>query len=79
VLEIGSQVEAMAYGDEAWSRTLVDWKKWKDNGLTAHGNWWPAVYRADCKHWGIEPDPGLLAYNTTYESMRADLKGVTSS
>jgi hypothetical protein len=79
VPEIGSQVEAMAYGDEAWSKTLVDWKKWKDDGLTAHSNWWPAVYRAACKHWGIEPDPGLLAYNTTYESMRADLKGVTPS
>jgi hypothetical protein len=79
VPEIGSQVEAMAYGDQAWSRTLVDWKKWKDDGLTAHRNWWPDVYRAACKHWGIEPDPGLLAYSTTYETTRADLKGVTPS
>ncbi len=79
VPEIGSQVEAMAYGDQAWSRTLVDWNKWKEEGLTAHRNWWPDVYRAACKHWGIEPDPELLAYNTTYESTRADLKELTTS
>ncbi len=78
VPEVGSQVEAMAFGDEAWSRTLVDWKKWKEDGLTAHFNWWPDVYREACEHWGIEPDPKLLAYNTTYESTRADLKEVAS-
>ena len=77
--EIGSQVEAMAYGDQAWSRVLVDWKKWKDDGLTAHRNWWPDAYRAACKHWGTEPDPKLLAYSTTYENTRADLKEVASS
>jgi hypothetical protein len=32
VPEIGSQVEAMEYGDHAWSKTLVDWKKWKEDG-----------------------------------------------
>jgi hypothetical protein len=78
VREIGSQVAAMAYGDEAWSRTLVDWKKWKDDGLTEHRNWWPDVYRAACKHWRIEPDADLLSYNTTYESTRADLKEVAA-
>ncbi len=78
VPEIGSQVEAMAYGDRAWSRILVDWKKWKEDGLTAHRNWWPEVYRAACRHWGVEPEAALLAYNTTYESTRADLKQVAS-
>lgn len=78
VPEIGSQVEAMAYGDEAWSRTLVDWKRWKEDGLTTHFNWWPGVYCEACKHWGIEPDPKLLTYNTTCESKRADLKEVAS-
>jgi hypothetical protein len=78
VPEIGSQVEAMAYGDRAWSKTLVDWKKWKEDGLTEHRNWWPDVYRAACEHWGIEPDPKLLAYDTTYESTRADLKEVAA-
>ena len=75
---IGSQVEAMAYGDQAWSKILVDWKKWKVDGFTQHRNWWPDVYRAACKHWGIEPDPQLLGYSTTYESTRADLKQVAA-
>ncbi len=78
VPEIGTQVEAMAYGDHAWSKILVDWKKWKDDGLTEHRNWWPDVYRVACKHWGIEADPKLLAYNTTYENTRADLKEVAA-
>ncbi len=76
VPEIGTQAEAIAYGDKAWSKILVDWKKWKEDGLTDHRNWWPDVYRAACRHWGIEPDPKLLAYNTTYENTRADLKDV---
>ena len=78
VPEIGSQVEAMAYGDSAWSRILVDWKRWQEKGLTEHRNWWPEVYRAACQHWGIEPDAKLLAYNTTYENTRPDMKHVSS-
>lgn len=76
VPEIGSQSEAMAYGDTAWSKVLTDWKKWKDDGLTEHRNWWPDVYRTACRHWEIDPDPELLSYNKSYESTRADLKGV---
>lgn len=76
VPEIGSQSEAMAFGDEAWSKVLVDWKKWKEDGLTEHRSWWPDIYLAACRHWGVEPDPQLLAYDTTYENMRADLKEV---
>jgi hypothetical protein len=77
VPEIGSQSEAMAYGDKAWSRILTDWKKWKDDGLTEHRNWWPDIYRIACRHWNIEPDPGLLSYSTSYERTRADLKDVS--
>lgn len=77
VPELGTQAEAQAFGNEAWSRVLVDWSKWMDDGLTQHRNWWPEVYRSACKHWGIAPDPDLLAYNTTYETIRADLKQVT--
>ena len=76
VPEIGSQAEAMAYGDKAWAKILIDWKKWKEDGLTDHRNWWPDIYRTACQHWGVEPDPQLLAYSTTYESTRADLKEV---
>jgi hypothetical protein len=76
VPEIGTQTEALAYGDEAWSKTLVDWRKWKEEHLTEHRNWWPEIYRAACQHQGIEPDPKLLTYNTTYENARADLKEI---
>jgi hypothetical protein len=78
VPQIGTQVEAMAYGDRAWSKILVDWKKWRQDGLTEHRNWWPEVYRAACRHWGTEPDAALLAYSTTYENTRADLKEVAT-
>ena len=76
VPELGSQAEALAYGDKAWSRILVDWAKWREEGMTQHRNWWPDIYRQACRHWGVEPDPSLLAYNTTYENTRADLKQV---
>ena len=76
VPELGGQKEALAFGDRAWSRILVDWARWREQGLTEHRNWWPEVYREACRHWGIEPDPALLAYHTTYENTRADLKQV---
>jgi hypothetical protein len=76
VAEIGSQVEALAYGDRAWTKILVDWKKWKDDGLTEHRNWWPEIYGQACHNEGVAPDPELLAYSTTYENARADLKAV---
>ena len=75
---IGTQREAIACGDEAWSRILTNWAKFREDGLTNHDNWWPDVYRAACAHWEIEPDPMVLAYNTTYESLRADMKSVSS-
>ena len=76
VPEIGSQTETLAYGDQAWTKIVVDWKKWKDDGLTEHRNWWPEVYRLACERKGVEPDPEVLAYSTTYEGSRADLKDV---
>ena len=76
VPEIGSQTETLAYGDQAWTKIVVDWKKWKDDGLTEHRNWWPEIYRLACQRKGVEPDPEVLAYSTTYEGSRADLKDV---
>jgi hypothetical protein len=76
--EIGSQNETLEYGNAAWSRILVDWNRWKDEGLTEHRNWWPEIYLRACRHWGVEPDPKLLAYDTNYETTRADLKSVTA-
>jgi hypothetical protein len=71
--------EAVRYGDECWSRVLMNWESWREQGLTQHRNWWPEAYRAACEHWGIEPDPKVLAYATTYQSVRADLKELTGS
>ena len=68
--------KALAYGDECWSRILSNWQTVKEKGLTEHENWWPAVYREACAAWGEEPDPAVLAYATTYEGKRADLKEV---
>jgi hypothetical protein len=74
VPEFTSQAEAQASGDEAWSRATANWAAWRDQGLTEHRNWWPDIYRAACRYWGIEPRPELLSYNVTYENTRADLK-----
>ncbi len=71
--------EAVRYGDQCWSRVLMNWENWRQQGLTQHRNWWPEVYREACKHWGIEPDPAVLAYSTTYQTVRADLKELTGS
>ena len=67
------------YGDECWSRVLMNWENWRAQGLTRHRNWWPDLYRDACKHWGVEPDASVLAYSTTYETVRADLKELTGS
>ena len=66
--------QAVDYGDQCWSRILMDWEQWKREGLTRHRNWWPEVYREACRKRGREPDPKVLAFDTTYETVRADLK-----
>jgi len=71
--------QAVRYGDECWSRVLMRWETWRRQGLTQHRNWWPELYRDACRHWGVEPDPCVLAYSTTYETVRADLKELTGS
>jgi hypothetical protein len=68
--------KALEYGDQCWSRILSNWHAVMEQGLTKHENWWPAVYREACEAWGEKPDPRVLAYSTTYEGKRADLKEV---
>jgi hypothetical protein len=70
---------AVQYGDQCWSKVLMDWGKWKTDGLTQHRNWWPEVYREACARWGVAPEPEVLAYATTYEAVRADLKTIAAS
>ena len=71
--------EALDYGDRCWSRILSNWTTVRDQGLTKHDNWWPTIYTQACRHWGVAPDPQVLAYAETYEGQRADLKTVSVS
>ena len=71
--------EAVRYGDKCWSKVLMGWEDWKSKGLTQHRNWWPQIYTAACERWGMKPDPDVLAYNTTYQEVRADLKNISAS
>lgn len=77
--EFNDAQQAVRYGDECWSKVLMNWDTWRQRGLTQHRNWWPEVYQDACKHWGVEPDPNVLAYSTTYQTVRADLKELTGS
>jgi hypothetical protein len=77
--EFDDAQKAVRYGDECWSKVLMNWETCRQQGLTQHRNWWPDVYRDACRHWGVEPDPNVLAYSTTYETVRADLKELTGS
>ena len=70
---------AIDYGDECWSRVLMDWNQYLKDGKTDHRNWWPDLYTAACKSWGIQPNPKVLQFNTSYEAVRADLKAVSAS
>lgn len=79
VSQIGDAAQAVRYGDQCWSRVFMNWETWRAQGLTQHRNWWPDLYRAACERWGVEPDPAVLAYNTSYQNVRADLKELTGS
>lgn len=78
VPEFGSLPKALAYGDAAWSKILSNWSAVKEQGLTAHENWWPAVYAQACAAAGEAPDPKALAFAETYEGTRADLQRVAA-
>ncbi len=77
--QVGKWKEALAYGDQCWSKIVSNWASARDQGLTEHASWWPSVYLQACEAWGIEPDPEVLAYNQTYETQRADLKVMAAS
>jgi len=71
--------EAVEWGDRAWSKVLVGWSQWRDEGLTEHRNWWPQVYQEFCRAQRTEPDPRVASFAETYEQKRADLKMVSVS
>lgn len=76
--EFGHINKALAYGDECWSKITSNWQQVRDQGLTNHDNWWPAIYTQACKTWGETPDPAVLAYATDYNGKRADLKEINA-
>jgi hypothetical protein len=77
--EFSNPQEATRYGDVCWSRVLMDWTAWRREGLTEHRNWWPDIYQDACARWGVRPDPEVLAYSVSYETVRADLKNLSAS
>lgn len=79
VSDMPSAHEAVAYGDQCWSKVLMGWEHWREAGLTQHRNWWPELYRADCARRGVEPDPRVVAYAVSYQAVRADLKDLSAS
>jgi hypothetical protein len=79
VKDFGDNKKAIAYGDECWSRVMTQWRQYKEKGLTQHRNWWPEVYEMACDSWGEKPDPQVMAFAETYETVRADLKEISAS
>jgi hypothetical protein len=77
--QIGDRKQAIDYGDRCWSKILSNWATVKEQGLTQHENWWPAIYLQACEAWGVAPDPIVLAFAETYEGQRADLQTVSVS
>ena len=78
VPQFESLKEALDFGDAAWSKILSNWATVKEKGLTAHENWWPAVYAMACAAANETPDPAVLAFDETYDGKRADLQRVAA-
>ena len=74
VPQFKSLQESLDYGDDCWSKVVIHWTAYREQGLTEHRNWWPEIYREACEHWNVQPDPIAMVFNETYESKRADLK-----
>jgi hypothetical protein len=79
VKQFASTQEAAAYGDQCWSKVLIDWRRYLDEQRTRHDNWWPALYAEWCRIHGRTPDPGALDFHATYETARADLQPISAS
>lgn len=79
VKEMGDSKKAITYGDECWSRVLIDWQKYRAEGFTQHTNWWRPLYLEWCRVHAKEPDPAVLAFETNYSAIRADLRELSTS
>lgn len=69
--------EAVEWGDRAWSKVLIGWRQWKDEGLTEHRNWWPDVYLDYCRAQNLAPETKVMEFSESYEAKRADLKVIS--
>jgi len=79
VKQMGDPKRAIAYGDQCWSKVLIDWNSYVQQGLTQHENWWPALYREWCRVHDRTPDAAVAGYDTSYAAVRADLKAISAS
>ena len=79
VKQIGEAKAAVAFGDRCWSKVLINWSSYRDQGLTQHENWWPALYREWCRVQNLPPDEAVLSYHTSYAAARADLRELSAS
>jgi hypothetical protein len=79
VKDMGDSKRATAYGDECWSRVLIDWDKYRREGMTQHSNWWQPLYSEWCRVHNHAPDPAVLAFETNYSAKRADLRELSGS
>ena len=77
--EFDNPKAAIDYGDDCWSRVLMDWNQYRKDSKTEHRNWWPDLYSAACKARNIEPDPNVMRFSTSYETVRADLRAISAS
>jgi hypothetical protein len=55
--EFDDAKKAVQYGDECWSKVLMGWEQWREQGLTQHRNWWPEAYTEACARWGQKRIP----------------------
>ena len=79
VSDMPSPHEAVAYGDDCWSRVLMNWERWRSEGLTRHANWWTGAYAQYCERQGKAPDPLASQFAVSYESIRADLRDLAQA
>ena len=77
--EFDNTKAAIDYGDDCWSRVLMDWNQYRKDSKTEHRNWWPDLYSAACKAQNIDPDPNVMRFSTSYETVRADLRAISAS
>ncbi|MDB6151652.1 MAG: hypothetical protein JWL90_105 [Chthoniobacteraceae bacterium] len=79
VSDMPSPREAVSFGDQCWSKVLVNWEGYRESGLTDHHNWWEALYSEFCRLHKKTPDPAAAAFNQSYQHIRADLKEISAS